>query len=119
MTMEMSIILEKMSFMNLWNPAGALVSPSGITSPSKDPQQVWNVVFPLVPNCNAHQVVHIPEINLCIDLCLVWASRRSLISGSGYWSFFETWLIPPKIAAEAKGPVLLPYEEDQCTMRGA
>jgi len=25
----------------------------------------------------------------------------------------------PKIAAEVEGPVLLPYEEDWCSMRGA
>jgi len=28
--------------------------------------------FPLVPGCDAHQVVRMPEVNLCIDSCLAW-----------------------------------------------
>ena len=47
---ETSIISAKISFMNLWNLAGAFVSPSGITSHSKDPYQVWNVVFHSSPS---------------------------------------------------------------------
>ena len=50
MTTEMSIISAKISFMNLWKLAGALVSPSGITSHLKDPYRVWNVVFHSLPS---------------------------------------------------------------------
>ena len=46
--MEMSIILVKMSFMNLWKPAGALVSPSGITSHSKEPVSGLEGGFPFI-----------------------------------------------------------------------
>ena len=48
--METSIMSAKMSFMNLWKPAGALVSPFGITSHSKYPYRVWKVVFHLLPS---------------------------------------------------------------------
>ena len=44
MTTETSIILAKISFMNLWKPAGVLVGPLGITSHPKDLYWVQKVV---------------------------------------------------------------------------
>ena len=68
MTTEMSIILVKMSFMNLWKPTRALVSPLGITSHSKDPYRVWKVVVAI---SDTDEVVGMLQVNLGVDPCLV------------------------------------------------
>ena len=48
--MKESTMSAKISFMNHWNIAGALVSPNGITKYSKVPYQVQKVVFHSSPS---------------------------------------------------------------------
>jgi len=94
-TTETSIISAKMSFLNLWNPAGALVSPLGITSHLKDRSGsgMWFSTRPQ-PRC-APSGTHAGGQSLYRFVALRGASKRSLI-GSGYRSFFKTRLIPRK-----------------------
>ena len=72
MTTEMSIILAKMLFMNIWKPARVLVSPSGITSHSKDLYWVQTPEsgFPFVAIGDMDKVVGMLQVNLGVDPCL-------------------------------------------------
>ena len=56
--------------------------------------------FPFVSGCNLDQVVCMSEIDLGVNLCLSGVSRRSEMSGSGYWSFFGNLIESSKIDAK-------------------
>src|SRR5882672_6348699 len=99
-----SIISSKMSFINRLKAACELVSHSGITNHSTEPYRVQNAVFHLSPGI----------IQTRWYACLRWilvqtrafhcASRRSEMSGSGYWSFLEIWLRPRKLMQSQREP---------------